>query len=180
MLLIDEQKDKVVGQLNGHTAAVNCVKWVARCDHLLISSSADKSSIIWDLSDANSYGIKHRLIGHNQSVMVCHSYQLDDNRLLSISSSTDYCTKIWLNDKQVYELITNNFVFDFKIYKNDRIFNNIVIMSVGANETINLYNFNETNHQMKPLFEIKGHEDWIRSIDIFDTSNSMYTHYRFP
>lgn len=167
IIVFTPQTCQSVRQLVGHTSRVNCVKWIDNCDHWLISSSADKTSIIWDLSDVNSDGIKLRLIGHNQSVMVCHSRRLSDNQLLSISSSTDNCTKIWLKDKQICELITKNFVFDIKVCESEHIFDAIVIFIAGANETIDLYHLDLNNKLITSLFEIKGHEDWIRSIDIF-------------
>ncbi|CAG2174109.1 unnamed protein product, partial [Oppiella nova] len=148
---------------------VNSVKWVTNSDNLIITSSADKTSIVWDL---DSYEAKYRLSGHKESVTLSHSYLLSDNQLLSLSTSTDKWIKIWLNDKQISQLFVNNFIFDLKIVKNTDIFDDIVIITVGSNETINLYQFNESDYQMKCLIELKGHEDWIRAIDVFSTKNN--------
>ncbi|CAG2109620.1 unnamed protein product [Medioppia subpectinata] len=95
---------KVIKLLNGHKSQVNSVKWVANSDHLVISSSADKTAIVWDL---NTYQMIYRLIGHKESIILSHSYQLSDNRLLSLTTSTDKCLKIWLNDKQIAELFVD-------------------------------------------------------------------------
>ena len=158
--------------LNGHKSQVNSVQWVENNENLLISSSADKTSIIWDLSDYNDYRVKYQLIGHKESIIISRSTQLDDQSLLSISTSIDNNIKIWINNKQICELFANNFIFDVKICANKNIFNDFVIITVGANETIDLYQFKQNDHQINSLIQIRGHEDWIRSIDVIETKKS--------
>ncbi|XP_054165876.1 elongator complex protein 2-like isoform X2 [Oppia nitens] len=163
------QRLKVFKLLNGHKNRVNSVKVVTNNSDLLISSSADKTSMIWHLK---TYEILYKLLGHKESIILSYCLQLDDKSLLSLSSSTDKSIKIWINDKQINELTVNNFIFDLKVCKNVNIFDDIILITVGANETINLYQFNESSYQINCLIEIKGHEDWIRSIDIFETINN--------
>lgn len=93
--------------------------------------------------------------------------------MLSITSSTDKTVRLWINETQIRELIVNNFVFDIKICNNINIFPYIVIMTVGANETIDFYQLNKSN-ELKTLIELKGHEDWIRSIDIHEADNGLF------
>ena len=152
---------------------MNSVEWIESNDNILISSSSDKTAIIWDLNQLNENPIKHRLIGHKDSIIISRCHQLNENQLFSVSSSTDKSIKFWLNDKQINELIVDNFVFDLKICKNKEIFDNIIVITVGANETIDLYEFNSNSNEIKSLIKIKGHEDWIRSVDIIATKNSI-------
>jgi hypothetical protein len=46
-------------------------------------------------------------------------------------------------------------------------------MTVGANETIDFYQLNK-NNELKSLIALKGHEDWIRSIDIHEADNGLF------
>lgn len=160
--------------MNGHKSQVNSVKWIASNDDLIISSSSDKTSIIWQLIDLKTYQIKYKLIGHKESVIISDSIELNDNELLSITSSTDRTIRIWVNDTQTYELSVNNFTFDLKICNNRHIFPDIVLITVGANETINFYKLNDKTNELKSLIALKGHEDWIRSIDIHVTNNGLF------
>ncbi len=93
--------------------------------------------------------------------------------MLSITSSTDKTIRLWINETPTKELIVNNFIFDVKICNNINIFPNIVIVTVGANETIDFYQLNKTN-ELKNLIALKGHEDWIRSIDIHEADNGLF------
>lgn len=168
--IYDPRKYKVIKLLNGHKNKVNSVKWIASNDNLIISSSSDKTAIIWRLIDCKSYEIKYKLIGHKESLIISDSIELSENELISITSSIDRTVRVWINETQTYELSLNNFIFDFKII-NKSIFPDIVIITVGANENIEFFQLSEKCDHLKRLTALKGHEDWIRSIDIHFTNN---------
>ena len=107
--------------------------------------------------------MKFKLIGHSESVTVVDAVKIDE-KILVVSCSNDKMSCIWENDKQIAKISFDNFVFDTKIIRNS-MFENILIAFGGADEVITLYQLNHSN-QTDLLIKLKGHEDWIRSIDI--------------
>jgi len=160
--------------LNGHLSQVNSVKWITNEDNLIISSSSDKTAIIWRLIDCKSYEILYKLVGHKESVVISDSIELDDGKLVSVTSCTDRSVGIWMNETKINELSASNFIFDVKICNNKLIFPDLVIITAGANEIINFYQFDQKTNQLKSLIALKGHEDWIRSIDIHATDRGLF------
>ena len=150
----------------GHEGQVNCVKWInndTENDQLLVSCSNDTTVLIWQRNSNYDFDVKFKLIGHSESVTVVDAVKIDD-KILVVSSSNDRTSCIWENDKQIAKISFDNFVFDTKIISNS-IFSNILIAFGGADEVITLYQLNHLN-QADLLIKLKGHEDWIRSIDV--------------
>ena len=82
---------------DGHTDRVNCVRWVS--ENIFLSSSADKSIIVWkeaeDGSTSNRYDPIVKLKGHSSTVTVVDGVLLRDGNILVASASGDSTLKLW-------------------------------------------------------------------------------------
>ena len=82
---------------DGHTDRVNCVRWVS--ENIFLSSSADKSIIVWkeaeDSSTSNRYEPIVKLKGHSSTVTVVDGVLLRDGNILVASASGDSTLKLW-------------------------------------------------------------------------------------
>lgn len=151
---------------------VNSVRWIANsADKYLISSSADKTCVIWESNTASKefiqYTAKFVLSGHTDSVIVADSV-LDDDKasFISISSCNDKVVRYWKNDSLLFSDNVKCFIFDIKIYANLTLIPGLVVITTGSNELVNIQRFNVNNNTVERLISLKGHGDWIKTIDL--------------
>jgi WD40 repeat protein len=77
--------------LRGHSGNVLCVVWGRRDASLLVSSSEDKTIIVWHL-EGESATVMHTLRGHTDRVM---SVSLSSDDAYIVSGSNDKTVRVW-------------------------------------------------------------------------------------
>lgn len=152
--------------VTGHKGSVNCVRWIDNItESLIISSSVDKTSIIWQrINDTYRFKPKYTLVGHIDSVIVAYCIQLQESEFLTVSCSSDLTAKIWRNDEQLATLPCKNFTFDARLIRNS-VFDCTILMIAGGDENVQLYTGNADHTSWENLIKLTGHEDWIRCLD---------------
>ena len=113
------------------------------------------------------YGAKLVLAGHTDSVIVADSvWDNNTTSFISISSCNDKVVRYWKNDSLVLSKDVKSFIFDIKIYANLTLIPGLVIITTGSNELVTIQRFNVTNSTVESLISLKGHGDWIKTIDL--------------
>lgn len=128
----------------------------------------DKTNIIWS-KNGSEFKKKFILYGHKDSIIISHSKAVKNSEneyvFYSISSSSDKEFCFWLNDEKIYSEKFNYFIFDAHIYF-DLIIPGIMVLTAGSNNCVNINRFNMNTCSLEKLITLKGHNDWIKSIDI--------------
>lgn len=176
----DLDKRKVVAICCQHKDMVNSVRWIAdSADKHLISSSVDKTCVIWERTvtadESVDYGAKLVLAGHTDSVIVADSvWDNNTTSFISISSCNDKVVRYWKNDSLVLSKDVKSFIFDIKIYANLTLIPGLVIITTGSNELVTIQRFNVTNSTVESLISLKGHGDWIKTIDLCQFGENIF------
>lgn len=149
---------------------VNSVRWIAdTADKHLISSSVDKTCVIWEKTVSTDesvyYAAKFVLTGHTDSVIVADSVW-NNGSFISISSCNDKVVRYWKDDSLVFSENVKSFIFDIKIYANLSLIPGLVVVTTGSNELVTIQRFNVINNTVESLISLKGHGDWIKTIDL--------------
>lgn len=124
---------------------------------VLVSSSRDKTILIWKLFNENkdgSYGLPHKsLTGHNHFITDL-SLSNDNNHL--ISSSWDKTVRLWdlKNTKTISRFEGHTGEVLSAAFSND----NRQILTCGSDNLIKLWN---TKGECKYTNEVKNHKDWV-------------------
>lgn len=158
--------------LSGHSALVNSVRFIDGKSGFIISSSVDKTNIIW-CKNGNKFNVKYILNGHKDSIIISDSKMINELDFYSISSSNDKEFCFWLNDEKIYSIKFNYFIFDAHIYLN-LIIPGIIVLIAGSNNCININRFNMETRSLEKLITLKGHNDWIKSIDLISTNGILF------
>ena len=187
---------------DGHTDRVNCVRWVS--ENIFLSSSADKSIIVWkeaeDGSTSNRYDPIVKLKGHSSTVTVVDGVLLRDGNILVASASGDSTLKLWYcriadqGETSVGECVQTimfkggSFAIDVKMSfmpsldgapVHSTIPNTIIIASMD-NCNASLYGFRGDEFEPLEKFAFEhihsliGHDDWIQCIDVINFANSLW------
>lgn len=158
---------------------VNSVRWIANTnDQFLISSSVDKTCIIWEKvaksqPEECQYEVKHILSGHIDSVIVADSIQHRSSTFFSVSSCNDQIVRYWKDAKLLLSENVKCFIFDIKIYQDLAVIPGLVIIMTGSNELVNISRFNLENNQLENLISLKGHGDWIKTVDLIQFNSKL-------
>lgn len=149
---------------------VNSVRWTTdTADKHLISSSVDKTCVIWErkTKDSLQYTAKFVLSGHTDSVIVADSvWHKDTVSFVSISSCNDKVVRYWKDDTLLFSDNVKCFIFDIKINANLTFIPGLVVITTGSNELVNIQRFNVNDNTVERLISLKGHGDWIKTIDL--------------
>ena len=185
----------------GHSDRVNCVRWVT--DELFVTSSTDKSVIVWkeDKRNKNSYTYDSiiKLTGHSASVTVVDGVMLTDGSLILASASGDSTLKIWhcpiLDNNETIEGIClqtvtfkgGSFALDIKVTflpdligEINKVAENVTIAASMDNCTIALYGAREcisrpiSDMQFMPVHYLTGHEDWAQCMAVTHYLGSLW------
>lgn len=172
--IYDLTKRKVVELCNRHTGLVNSVRWIGFNEKYFISSSIDKSCIIWKYVGDYQYEVNYVLFNKNNDVVIVSdsiNYETENGiSFFSVSSHNDQTLCFWKDDILLQSKEVKGFVFDVKIF-NQLLIPGIVVLTAGSNELVNIHRFNIKNNQLDLLITLKGHNDWIKSIDLYQLKN---------
>ncbi|UYV75476.1 GNB2L1 [Cordylochernes scorpioides] len=144
------------GILRGHNGWVTQISTNYSHPNIIISSSRDKSLIIWKITeDNNNCGIPHkRLKGHGHFVSDCTT-SIDGTHALSAS---------WDKTMRLWDLNTGVSIKRFVGHKNDvtsvsMSADSRIIASGSRDKTVKIWN---TNGDKK--FEFEDHTEWVSAV----------------
>lgn len=154
--------------LHQHSDVINSVRWIENNDTHFITSSVDKSSIIWEKSaqDKAEFAPKYILKAHNNCVIISDSIIVKDGLFISASSSNNKDIVFWNNDTVIVSQNVDHFVFDIKLYLN-LVIPGLVVLSGGSNRKLTISRLDLETNQLECLISLKGHNDWIRTVDLY-------------
>lgn len=157
----------------GHSEIINSVRWVSTSlngsrQKYLVSCSVDKKCIIWARKN-DRFEAEFILKGAEDSCIVADSLVTFDgvqnDQFMTVASSNDQVLRLWLDDSLEIEEHVNSFVFDVKIRQNLLIPGTIVFYA-GSDDKVHVSRFTLSSDRLEKLVTIKGHQDWVRSIDV--------------
>jgi guanine nucleotide-binding protein subunit beta-2-like 1 protein len=146
------------GTLKGHAGWVTAISTTLEAPDTLLSSSRDKSIIIWTLTrDAETYGVPSKMLkGHSHYVQ---DVAISSDGQFALSGSWDGTLRLW--DLQSGET-TRRFVGHSKdVLSVAFSADNRQIVSGSRDKTVNLWN---TLGQLKYTLSDAGHTEWVSCV----------------
>ncbi|RWS06810.1 elongator complex protein 2-like isoform X1 [Dinothrombium tinctorium] len=181
IVIYDFQKAKIERVLNEHQSQVNSVRWIVK-DFSFISSSNDKSAIIWEKAGHSTFDFipvlklsdqKANLILATSVSLSTDHFLFNNGSYLTISATNDQNLFFWLDNKLCDVIQTEFFVFDIKIQKHLPWFvKNVLIFLAASDSCIHIFSSDETK-KFNSITKLVGHEDWVRSLDITFVSKDI-------
>ncbi|RDD42704.1 Elongator complex protein 2 [Trichoplax sp. H2] len=161
--------------LNGHSARVNCVKWLTQYE--LLSGAADHNILNWHLQN-NQWKVKSTLSGHTGAI-TCIATLHNANKLLLATAATDSTLNIWCrnntdaNFERIQTISCGHGIIlavalttlQSSINKNNQNAN-YLMATTRENCKVNLYigNYNDNKLEFQQVLSLSGHENWIRDL----------------
>lgn len=146
------------GTLKGHTKAVTQIAANSRYPELLLSSSRDKSLIVWQLKkEDGDYGTaKKKMTGHGHFIS---DVVISSDGMFALSGSWDKTLRLW-------DLATQKTTRRFNGHTNDVLSvafspDNRQIVSGSRDKTVKLWN---TLGVCKYTIQDEGHSDWVSCV----------------
>lgn len=175
VVLYDPQKKVVVNNLNGHTARVNCLRWIRTEDgspsNELVSGGSDNRVMHWELQ--NNQVLKSvRLQGHEGPVYAVHAIYYNspsdgEQHVMIASAAADSTVRLWSKKgPEVKYLQTLNFgdAFVLAICLSVLPGTNVPILTCGDDDC-RIHLFVQQSSQFQKMLSLCGHEDWIRGVE---------------
>ncbi|XP_015911782.2 elongator complex protein 2 isoform X1 [Parasteatoda tepidariorum] len=167
--------------LNWHKKLVTSVHWIKRSNNSeneLIATSADFTASVWTYN-GSEFKFSYSLVGHTGVVRSASGIYLQDKgceKLMIVTMSIDCSVKLWICEKDSEALCiqTISFGSGFGLDAKFAVLNNPdeLILLVGADDSrIHLYT-QAKDMTFIPTVQLKGHQDWIQSIDVIRESQS--------
>lgn len=160
------EKLELKGSLIGHNGWVTQIATNSRYPDLLLSSSRDKSLIVWKLlKEESNYGVpQKRLTGHGHFIT---DVVLSMDGQYALSGSWDKTLRLW-------DLNAGKSTRRFEDHKGDVLSvafsaDNRQIVSGSRDKTIKLWN---TLAQCKYTIQDDGHSDWVSCVRFSPSNNN--------
>jgi len=147
------------GELVGHGGWVTAIATTYVAPDLVISSSRDKTIIVWDLAkpDQKSFGVaRKRLVGHGHFVQ---DVALSSDGHHALSGSWDGSLRLWnleTGETRLRFVGHTKDVLSVAFSQDDR-----QIVSGSRDRTIRLWN---TLGRCKKVFSDSGHKEWVSCV----------------
>lgn len=153
------------GTLQGHNGWVTALSTCPANPDLLLSSSRDKSLIVWQLTrDENQYGVaKRALKGHSHIVQDC---QLTPDGRYALSGSWDKTLRLWNIEDGECVTRFDGHEGDVMSVSISRVVRQFV--SASRDKTIKVWNALGVCIQT-----LKSHDDWVSSVECSPTNESI-------
>ncbi|CAH1403689.1 unnamed protein product [Nezara viridula] len=171
----DPSECRIISTLSEHKDNVNAVKWIrGKCGakNELVSASTDSNVIIWRFNSEKkpTYEVKCTLTGHEGSV---HSVdgRCNESKTVIASAGSDNTVRIWQSNNEdiciclkVIDL-ERSIAFSLDILEIDNINSFLLAFGTDTPELI-FYSVGDSPEATHSLVNVRGHEDWIRSISM--------------
>ena len=162
---------KIEQTLAGHTARVNCVRWLS--GNTFASASTDGTVRTWSNSGSGEFNRLACLKGHGGSVTCVDGYQIEKNESYVIASaSADSSIKVWNAPKsesvsealQTIPIHRNGFALDLRVIEgpSETVF---LIASTDACKIL-IFCSGKDEFQFLPSHQLIGHEDWVQCLSV--------------
>ena len=187
----DDESHQLVVTFNHHSGKVLCTKWIKKIENgsvcsmdCLLSGSSDKTVAVWNYSknsEKSSQNVQLSIIsilkGHSDSVTSMDVMFISELEMyVIVTTAADSTVKIWLGKDltaisciQTIDL-KNAFVFDVVLHYLPH--SKTPILACASDDfTIKVYvlrTLSENDYQFEKVLDLKGHEDWVRSVDFID------------
>eukprot|EP00794_Sanderia_malayensis_P003668 gene3668-4185_t len=170
--------------LNKHTGRVVCAHWLSSKSGIeseLASGSSDKSICVWKVKDDN-WMLCQQLQGHKDVVCALSSLDYLNNEQketnILVSSSADSSVIIWKRisaDHSEFAAMQtlslgNGFALSLALTKLPG--TESPLLACGCDDT-KIHLFAEKSEHFEKLQVVKGHEDWIQSMDFSHSDDSF-------
>lgn len=159
----------MVNVLSKHNDLVNCVRWIKGGHEYLLSTSSDRTSLIWEKTEQHRYQVKWTLAGCKDAAIVGDFIRSKDAFITAVSSN-DLHLRLWHDDQLVLTKNVGCFLFDIHLYDN-LIIPGLIVVTAGSNERVDINRFDGTS--LETLISLKGHQDWIKSLDLYSTADKL-------
>lgn len=178
-VLYDLEQEKVASLLLGHSDKVNNQHFVdtssfqdnqgiSHNDNIyIISTSHDRTAIVWQYDPTQGKSeILYQFTAPNESSFTSScSFRDQEGNFLSITTSIDCSICLWINAELSYILETRYCSFEAKLFtiQVDGSEYKFLFLA-GSDNKIRVFQVNTGNLDF--LFELLGHSDWIKCIDV--------------
>lgn len=174
-VLYNLEQNKVVSLPVGHSDKINNLHFVdttlfdqeALENIYIISTSHDRTAIVRQYDPKiNKSDILYQFTAPNESSFTSScSFRDQDGNFLTITTSIDCSICLWLNAELTYILETKYCCFEVKLYTT--LVNGLkykFLFLAGSDNKIRVFHVNSKSLDF--LFELLGHSDWIKCIDV--------------
>lgn len=165
--------------LIGHKAEVNGQSFITNLgqhddDNYIISTSYDKTAIIWKLKDQGGANIPclntclFTLKSPDDNAFISRCAFRDESCIISVTTTMNSSIYLWKDGCLTQTINTNYYCFHARFY----------IIHLGETKLILLFLSCSDNkvhvfqlvdrERLNPLLELAGHSDWIKCVDILD------------
>jgi len=162
---------KIEQTLAGHTARVNCVRWLS--SNTFASASTDGTLRTWIDSGSGRFIGLACLKGHGGSVTCVDGYRFEKNEsFVMASASADSSIKVWNVSKsesssealQTIPIHRNGFALDLRVIEgpSETVF---LIASTDACKIL-IFCSAKGSFQFLPSHQLTGHEDWVQCLSV--------------
>lgn len=183
LVIYIQRHKQPVTPLAGHSKKVNGQRFITNLDDELgvkseqqldyiISTSYDKSAIIWQVYQSQS-SIQHEILYELKSpneIFISRCSIKRDNQFVSVTTTIDGDINLWVNDEIAQTIRVNFYCFDSKVHvikrNNTRL---ILIILAGSDKNLHIYQLNET--MLDHIFDLTGHNDWIKCVDCLNLAS---------
>lgn len=174
-VLYDLEKNKVASILIGHSGEVNGLEFIEPCDDQdqsqdlhLISSSYDKSAILWsvDKEKPQRYQLLHKYLSPEDCNFTTRcSIRLDSSKFLTILTTIK--GSVWLsNDFDILIKQASTPYVSIKSRIHSIHIGSLVyrfLLLAGSDNKLHIFQIHDT--ELCHLIDIEGHSDWVKGID---------------
>ncbi|EPY49740.1 elongator complex subunit Elp2 [Schizosaccharomyces cryophilus OY26] len=174
LIAIADPQKEIQYLLAAHTGRVNCIQELNVEKSLIISGSSDKTLRVWEKNDSNdSFDVLQtiNLDGTPESLNI-------NGDLVVVGCTNSKCVVFqWKGAGKMLEeasrFDTGELIpMDLKMIKFK---DGIVLVVCGSNKRISVYGSDRTSLSFGLKTVLTGHLDWVRSLSIRQTSESMAT-----
>lgn len=180
-ILYDLEKNECVGTLTGHKQQINGQSFVSNyindhnnlADCKIISSSYDKTAKVWNFNFiTKETQMISSLDSPDDSAFNTRLAFQNNEHVISITTTIKGAICLWIDGELVNHVNlkyvpTTSQVHSIEIEGEVYWF----LFISGTDNLIHLYQLNCDSLKLSNLLDIKGHEDWIKSIEIINLTN---------
>ncbi len=168
----------------GHEGRVNCVRWLeggtrAGTD-LFFTASADGTSAVWRRRSNLQFERTRKLCGHTRAVTLVSAVSIteDQSRLLIATASADCSIRLWKVDDSSNKSdsaaeaasvldLGRGLCTDIRLAAIDT--TSALMFAATEDCAVRIYSGSIDSGVFELRHALKGHEDWVRSLDVART-----------
>ncbi len=173
---------EAIATLCGHSARVNCVRWVEGENgaRYFTSASADGTAAVWTRKRKDgdegrvSFEKASVLKGHSEGVTVSGGVEVESSSILVATTSSDCTIRTWLVDPEQQEAadhkektridLGRGMCMDLRVVLVGRL--SAMLMAAMEDCRVHLFGGRRDGGDFSFSHALHGHEDWVRCLDV--------------